>query len=510
MKATADTISEIPNKTKTDHDNSEMNNKMNAKNLFNGKLLQQHLDYNTKYPTRRQLLSTICTSSILLGGTMNNANAESTKLCTDMDNIIGTSTTTIATQNNDDIINDYLQEDKTINYYKPTIPFSSVREQKLITLSNGLKVLLVNDIQSSQSSAALIVHGPGQFQDPKDLPGAAHLMEHMILSFKIQKMEYDDSQKKKKLFDNDDDDVDVENDDDIEEWLGMRGGASNAYTAYDRTCFHLNCPHDVLPEALDKFSSLFVKENVIKTCMDDDILKREIQRVDDELDLESLAAKQEYITKSYVESRIDDKVIDSTSQPHPYSKFSRGSYESLEKIPKLANINVSKKLVQFFQDYYLASQAVLVVVGNLSSSSSLSRQQPNIAPLSVMERWVAMFDKTLSTVPPPTSTSEMKKFHYPGQFRRLIPYQYNHLLLHQKGYEGAEKMTFRWILNEDYYASNDEKTNGLEIAFVLNQILCRRDDGSLYQYLRKKDWIQNRSTIPPLVTVRKFEQYIVL
>ena len=76
---------------------------------------------------------------------------------------------------------------QSIIILKPTIPFSSIR-------------LLVNDIQSSQNLAVLIVHGPGQFQGPNDLPGAPHLMlEHMILSYKIQKM--DDSQKKNKLFD---------------------------------------------------------------------------------------------------------------------------------------------------------------------------------------------------------------------------------------------------------------------------------------------------------------------
>jgi len=60
------------------------------------------------------------------------------------------------------------------------IPFSSVRRMKIITLSNGLQVLLINDKSASKSIAALIVDVFGQFTDPDEIPGLTHLMEHMI------------------------------------------------------------------------------------------------------------------------------------------------------------------------------------------------------------------------------------------------------------------------------------------------------------------------------------------
>ena len=40
--------------------------------------------------------------------------------------------------------------------------------------------LLINDKRTSQRIAALVVNGVGQFRDPDDLPGLAHLMEHML------------------------------------------------------------------------------------------------------------------------------------------------------------------------------------------------------------------------------------------------------------------------------------------------------------------------------------------
>ena len=93
------------------------------------------------------------------------------------------------------------------------IPFSSVRKSKTITLSNGLRVLLVNDKRASQSTAALIVDGVGQFSDFAELPGLAHLMEHMILSCSS------DSKFGKG---------------DLEDWLATNEGASNAFTAYQQ------------------------------------------------------------------------------------------------------------------------------------------------------------------------------------------------------------------------------------------------------------------------------------
>lgn len=102
----------------------------------------------------------------------------------------------------------------TSNANAMLIPFSSVREQKVITLSNGLQVLLVNDKLSSQSKAALVVDGAGQFTDYDDLPGLAHLMEHMVLSSNRN------SNFSKKG--------------DLEEWLSDNGGASNAFTAYEQ------------------------------------------------------------------------------------------------------------------------------------------------------------------------------------------------------------------------------------------------------------------------------------
>ena len=397
------------------------------------------------------------------------------------------------------------------NNNQQIIPFSSVRQQKLITLSNGLRVLLVNDYKSSQSTASLIIHGPGQFQDPDDLPGAAHLMEHMIMSYKIagttrSSNQLIDSNKisiwtnRNKITNS------YQNaDGDLEDWLSENGGASNAFTAYDQTCFHINCQHDTFPRALEKFASIFKESNVIQTCQDVKILKREIGRVDDELDMESVPAKIEMITKSLIKnldgndsesSSINDNANNTTriDSQHPYVKFSRGNLDSLQTIPQLNGLNVSQKLIDFYKGFYVPTQAVLVVVSN---SKAMSQQSP-LSPLSSMESWVAKFNDALSRS---SETQMFKRYHYPAMFDSMVAEK--RVLLNEKGNNGVgDKVTIQWILNEDY-RSNDGSNKAIEIAFVLNQIFGRRGSGSLYSILRKQNWIQNNNVLPPQFTVRK-------
>jgi insulysin len=371
--------------------------------------------------------------------------------------------------------------EEIITQTEPIIPFSTVRKQKLIKLSNGLQVLLVNDIKTSQSSVAMVIQGPGQFEDPEDLPGAAHLMEHMIMSYQVKsQMDGDNSG-------NDDDD----NDCDIEEWLGNYGGSSNAFTAYDRTCFHFNCPHDMLPDALEKFASIFIKANVVQTCLDSQILQREISRIDGEFDLESLSTKLEALTKSFVQKKGGENHGDS----HPFAKFSRGNIASLRDGPKLNEIDVSHKLIQFFEDYYVTNKAVLVVVGNLSF---IQKQTLLFDPFITMEKWVGpFFEKTLTT------SGMNKRYHYPGTFRNLSLYEESDTLLYHKGFDTNKRMVLQWVLNEDYDKLSGGNT--IQIVFVLNQILGRRGQGSLYEKFCNEGWIERRSVVPLQVSVREFK-----
>jgi insulysin len=340
-------------------------------------------------------------------------------------------------------INTLLQEDVAAadsriptSYPADIIPYSSVRRYKTLTLSNGLRVLLVSDRTAPRASACLTVSGAGQFDEPPDLPGLAHLMEHMILSFN-SKSTFRTSR-------------------DFEEWLGDNEGASNAFTAYEHVCFHFSCPENVLAEALQRFSGLFLAQDVEQICRDEATLRREIRRVDVELDFDDINEQIFYLTKQFV------------NVEHPYSRFLRGSLETLETIPKAKGIDVGSRLISFFRQKYLPSEAVVVIVSN--------------ADTFLLERLCSPFNFILSRNKP---SKKPPARYYPGTF--LEGSRYKHAVLSRpSGDSDRERITMQWNLNLDY---RSQRVTATQICFVLAQILGRKGPGSLYLYLLRRGWI---------------------
>ena len=329
------------------------------------------------------------------------------------------------------------------------IPYSSVRRYKLVCLSNGLRVMLVSDSQCPTASAALSIEGPGQFSDPSDLPGRAHLMEHMVLSYNSK--------------------VAFQKPRDFEEWLSDRDGASNAFTAYDTVCFHFSSVEASFAEALERFASLFRYDNIRKICRDENILRREVRRVDSELDFDDAFTQELYLTKGFV------------NPEHPFSKFSAGDASTLEILPKEAGIDVGERLESFFEQYYLPEKAVLVVI---------SRQD-----IAALERFVVVFNNVLS-VRRVNATAKLRK--YPGGFLRGN--RLKHLVLYNKRVDNnSNKLSFQWATDLDYNTA-DKNARGMvtatQLAFVLSQIVSRRGPGSLGYFLLRRGWCLNEAGIP--------------
>lgn len=340
--------------------------------------------------------------------------------------------------------------------YDTTIPFSSFRKYKISKLSNGLCVVLVSDQRVVRASAALSIGGAGQFADPPDLPGLAHLMEHMILSYTSQNAGL------------------LKQPRDFEDWLSDNDGASNAFTAYQNVCFHFSCPDTALGEALQRFAGLFVFSDVAQVCRTIDVLRREIRRVNAELDFDDTAIQAYYLTKQFV------------NLEHPFSRFSAGSLDTLERTPLERGIDLPSRLIQFFQQHYLPREAVLVVVANQD--------------LYTLERFVSPFANTLSpgTIKTATATERMRnKRFYPGAF--LEGNRLKQVVLYRKnGDTDDEKLTLQWSLNLDY---SDKNPLTVQIAFVLAQIFGRKGPGTLYRYLERRGWVNAGVTGVPRVTV---------
>ncbi|HEY5259420.1 MAG TPA: insulinase family protein, partial [Rhabdochlamydiaceae bacterium] len=86
------------------------------------------------------------------------------------------------------------------------------RKTAKLRLDNGLEVYLVSDPGSDQSAAALSVEA-GSWMDPKEYPGMAHFLEHMLfMGTGAYPKEFEYMQ-----------------------YIHDNGGTVNAYTATDRT-----------------------------------------------------------------------------------------------------------------------------------------------------------------------------------------------------------------------------------------------------------------------------------
>ena len=102
-------------------------------------------------------------------------------------------------------------------------------------LSNGLKVFLISDPETTKSSAALAV-GVGSLANKKDEQGLAHFCEHLL--FMVSKQ------------------YPYEND--YSSFLAKNGGFSNASTSKDRTIFYFDVSNEAFEGALDRFAQFFI------------------------------------------------------------------------------------------------------------------------------------------------------------------------------------------------------------------------------------------------------------
>jgi insulysin len=333
-------------------------------------------------------------------------------------------------------------------------PFSSTRKYKMIKLNNELKVLLVSDKQAVRAAAALAIDGAGQFSDPEELPGCAHLMEHMILSSASS------SRFRKSA--------------DFEDWLSDVEGASNAFTGYEQVCFHFTSPPGVLMEALTRFSSLFNEPDVIKICQNEEILKREIRRVSSELDFENENMQAFYVVK------------DMMNPEHPYSRFARGNIESLERKPREDGLNVPEILFNFFREHYQSTSASLVVV----------------APFDIitLERWVSPFNGILSR-----ERRVARKGRIFPKETLLADKRSRQVLLYRPKTEvplkeNIETLSMHWTFDLKYnepIKSWRSVVTASQVGFVLSQIFGRRGPGSLYYILSRRGWVpEGRQGVP--------------
>lgn len=197
------------------------------------------------------------------------------------------------------------------------------RDYRYLTLSNSLRVLLVSDPAAEKSAAALNVH-VGSHQNPKERPGIAHFLEHMLF---LGTEKYPAA-------------------DEYQDFISQHGGSNNAYTAEENTNYFFDIEHASLEPALDRFAQFFISPLFDANYVDH----------------EKNAVNAEYLAKINDDERREWDVYRSLFNPeHPAATFSVGS---LDTLADRDGHSIRDDLLAFYQNNYSANLMTLVVLSN--------------------------------------------------------------------------------------------------------------------------------------------------
>lgn len=185
-------------------------------------------------------------------------------------------------------------------------PLLDQREYRSVTLSCGVRALLVSDPTTDKSAAAMDVRA-GQLSDPRDMQGLAHYLEHMLF---LGTERFPDENE-------------------YSSFLNQHGGYSNAYTAHEHTNYYFQVAHEHMRPALDRFASFFCGALFTESCAE-----REVNAVDSE----------------HSKNRLEDgwrlyQLGRTLSNPdHPISQFGTGSRATLWEEPLAAESSAGKRM----------------------------------------------------------------------------------------------------------------------------------------------------------------------
>ncbi|WP_405632568.1 insulinase family protein [Pseudoalteromonas sp. Ld20] len=198
-----------------------------------------------------------------------------------------------------------------------------------LTLDNGLKVLLVQDKDSTKAAASMAVNA-GHFDDPLDRQGLAHFLEHMLF---LGTDKFPESGS----FGN---------------FVSQAGGNTNAWTGTEHTCYFFDINDQEFEHALEQFSRFFISPLLSPA----------------ETEKERNAIDAEFKLKIKDDGRRIYQAHKETVNPaHPFSKFSVGNQQTLAD----RTLCISDELKSFFERYYQAQWMSLVVC----SSANIATMQ---------------------------------------------------------------------------------------------------------------------------------------
>ncbi|KAK9789047.1 hypothetical protein WJX73_010500 [Symbiochloris irregularis] len=194
-----------------------------------------------------------------------------------------------------------------------------------VKLDNGMDILLVHDPTTEKAACAVDVR-VGSLSDPKDFPGLAHFLEHMLF-YSSEKFPVEDEYMK---------------------FVADHGGSTNAYTSAEDTNFHfsVNWPH--LGEALDRFAQFFICPTISSEGVD-----REVNAVDSE---HAKNLNADVWRKMQLWRHVGNA-------SHPFSSFHTGDKKTLLTDPLARGLDPHGAVVDFWKAHYCAGNMTCCIYG---------------------------------------------------------------------------------------------------------------------------------------------------
>ena len=208
------------------------------------------------------------------------------------------------------------QQKSYVELPQPIKSHNDPAEYKVFQLNNGMKVMIV--LRSLSLNSVSLDVSIGSFNDPEDLLGAAHLLEHLLCLATDKhpgRGDYNDL-------------------------ISKHGGTIDASTKSEYTNYTFYTHNSGVMEALERFSEFFKCPLINKECVDTAIR----------------AINQEYEMKEYDISRIIFHILQEKAFPsHPIHKFIVGNRDTLNKEGN------DEMMREFFKENYSADKMNLVI-----------------------------------------------------------------------------------------------------------------------------------------------------
>jgi insulysin len=208
-------------------------------------------------------------------------------------------------------------------------------------LPNGMKVILLSDPKLNVASASVAV-GVGNLSDPPERQGLAHYLEHMLFlgTEKYPSVE------------------------EFAQFLRRNGGYNNAYTARDRTNYHLEIRPDAFEGAIDRFAQFFIAPKFTP-----EFNEREVNAVNSEF-------QKNLENDGWREFALRNSVY---RPGHPARNFNIGSSETLKGTTR-------EELLAFHRRYYSANRMTLALTGPSSLDRLEALARTHFSPVPDLQR----------------------------------------------------------------------------------------------------------------------------